>query len=195
MDATGAGARIEHDDNDLVARSRAGDRDAYGELVRRHTARVARIAAAQGVVGHDLDDVVQETFVRAWRSLARFRAGERFDRWLGGVATRTVKDHWRSRSRRRESADGDSIVPFLASAGPDPAGEAVREEERRAVLAALGRLTADQRAAITLYYFEEEPIAAVAETLGWGQSKTKVVLHRARRTLAEILAAQEVRHG
>jgi len=88
-------------DRALVAEAAAGGREAFDELVGRHQARIFNLARA--LVGDDgeADDLTQETFIRVWRALGRFRGDSAFRTWLYRVAINVIRSHLAARSRRR----------------------------------------------------------------------------------------------
>jgi len=112
----------------LIAAWQAGDEGAATELVRRHTRALARFLAAAGAAEADLEDVVQDTFVRAFRGLQRFRGQCQFRTWLLTIGGNALKDLGRQAGRR-------PVVPLeadVAAAGGDPHDETVaRESEAR----------------------------------------------------------------
>ena len=109
--------RIDPDER-LLGRLRAGDREAFTELVRRHAARVQRLAL--GVLGNaeDAEDATQEAFLRVFRTIDRFRGEAPLRVWLLRIALHCARDQRRKRLRRREVA---SAEPLLAAASEDPA--------------------------------------------------------------------------
>ena len=128
----GQGARGVDDAAALVERARGGDRDAFGELFRLHHGRVYRLARAH--LGEAADDVVAETFLRAWRGLGRYRpTGVPFAAWLYGIARHVVADELRRRSRVRVTAEV-----------PDRPSEPL-EDDRLTLAAAIRRLPERQR--------------------------------------------------
>src|SRR4029077_13900700 len=132
------------DDADAVARSRDGDLDAYAVLVAQYTLRAHRAAWLLGA-GEDADDVVQEAFVKAVRSLPKFRAGEPFAPWLLSIVANETKNLLRSRHRR------NALALRLSALGPDaaipdtPFDEAAASERRARLLAAVNALPDRER--------------------------------------------------
>src|SRR5260370_34939052 len=98
-------------DADLIAAWRAGDEGAAGELVRRHARAVARFLGGAGA-GDDVDDLVQETFFRAFRKIDGYRGGASFRTWVIGISPNALKEV-RRRSRRRPA------IPLETEAIPD----------------------------------------------------------------------------
>src|SRR5512135_1892587 len=83
------------DDGDLIARYLTGDEPAAAELVRRHTAPLARFLAIQGAPEDELEDLVQDAFFKAFRALGSFRGGASFRTWLLAIGSNLLKDRRR----------------------------------------------------------------------------------------------------
>src|SRR3954447_6027490 len=119
---TGRESRItaERQDTETLARVRAGDRDAYAELVRRHAPMAVRTASLLGA-GGDAEDVVQESFVKAYTNLHRFREGSAFRPWLLQIVANETHNLHRSAGRRsaRERSAWARTEPLLAAAELD----------------------------------------------------------------------------
>src|SRR3982750_3720453 len=129
--------RDEHTERDLVARWKAGDQRAATRLVERHAEAVTRFVRSLGA-RRDLDDVVQETFVRAFGSIDGFRGESSLRTWLFTIARRLVLDHRRSERRRGEQVevqDADARTEF------DALDTVVADETQRRMRAAVQRLT------------------------------------------------------
>ena len=104
------------DDTETVAQARAGDADAFRRLVERHSRNVFRLAYRMTRNEHDAEDVVQEAFLKAYRSLDRFEERSHFGSWIYRIAANCAYDSLRARERRQESAD--SVAIHDASNGP-----------------------------------------------------------------------------
>ncbi len=111
-------------DGDLIEAWRDGDEAAAGALVRRHATALARFLSGAGA-GEDVDDLVQETFFRAFRRIETFKGASSFRTWLMTIGSNILKDAWRRRSRRPVVALEDREIVDQAS---DPQGEAVAED-------------------------------------------------------------------
>jgi len=176
----------EPDEAFLVARARKGDASAFEEIVRRHQRRVYAVAL-RIVRAHDVaDDVSQEAFVRAWRSLDRFEAGRPFAPWVCRIAANLAINHVRSpRAREDGLPEGHLETP-----GPDPGPlAAVLDDEAGRVLdAAVASLPAEQRAVFVLRAVEEMSYEAIADALGLSPGTVMSRLFRAREKLARALA-------
>src|SRR5207244_8142188 len=125
----------------LIAAWRGGDEPAAAELVRRHARALARVLAGAGALEADVDDLVQETFIRAFRALGRFRGQCQFRTWLMTIGGNVLKDAHR-RSRRAH------VVPLgddLRDTDGDPHEQAVADEAERRLAVGLEGLTRLQR--------------------------------------------------
>src|SRR5688500_13678405 len=92
-------------DGELVDRSRAGDREAFGQLVERHQALVFAVALAATRERTRAEDVAQEAFVSAWRELGKLREHERFGAWVAGIARNVARGQRRTWARRQREAE------------------------------------------------------------------------------------------
>lgn len=168
----------------LLARARRGDAAAFEQVVLVHQRRVyataLRIVRSHAVA----DDVAQEAFVRAWRSLDRFDLSRPFGPWVRRIAANLAVNHVRS-PRNREEALPDREDP-TPRAG-DPLGQLLEAEAARALEAALGELPAEQRAVFILRSFEGLSYAEIGEALGVPAGTVMSRLCRAREKLVRAL--------
>jgi len=170
----------------LLARARKGDVAAFEEVVRRYQRRVYGVAL-RIVRAHDLaDDVAQEAFVRAWRSLDRFDLGRPFGPWICRIAANLAVNHVRSpRAREEGLPDGHAETP---SPDPGPLGTILDAEAKRVLDEAVAGLGPEQRAVFVLRAVEEMSYEEIAEALGISQGTVMSRLFRARERLARALA-------
>jgi RNA polymerase sigma-70 factor (ECF subfamily) len=181
-------------DAEAVARVRAGDADAFRLLMERHAGPVHRLATRMTGNAQDAEDVVQETFLRAYRNLARFEARSQFGSWLYRIAVNCAYDALRGRARRegRIEPAGDEAPAFETVAADDPGPDRLLAgaEVRRRVQAAMARMSALERSAFTLRHLEGRPTAEIAGLLGLPGEAAKQSVFRAVRKLREALADQ-----
>ncbi|MBJ3808405.1 RNA polymerase sigma factor [Streptomyces flavofungini] len=177
------------DEAAVIARVRAGEPEAYAELVRAFTGVALRAAAALGA-GSDAEDVVQQSFFKAYRALGRFRDGSSFKPWLLSIVANETRNTVRSAARQRSVAgreaaltEADPLIPESA----DPAVAALERERRAALLAALDRLGEDHRLVVTYRYLLEMDETETAQALGWPRGTVKSRLNRALRKLGRLL--------
>lgn len=170
-------------DRVLVDAARAGDVDAFEVLVRRHEGRVYRVALR--LLGSDADaqDATQETFVRAWRGLGRFRGESAISTWLFRIVTNRCLNVIVAR-RPVEGLDLD--LPLV---GGDPAEIAEQRERFAAVARSVVSLPPEQRAALVLRDFEGLSYEEVAAALGVSVAAVKGRIHRARLSMLRETAA------
>ena len=179
--------RVEADIDELVERSRHGDRAAFGELVRLHQHEVYTLAVR--LVGDRTlaADVTQEALVRAWKAITRFRGDSRFSTWLYRV-TANVAWTLKGRAARQATYDLDQMIrqPHADSSGdPEIAGE--RAELRANLKGALSRLPDHQRAIVVLKDVYGWSHREIADSMSISVTASKVRLHRAHLRLRDLL--------
>lgn len=170
-------------DTALIAAWRDGDEQAAAELVRRHARPLARFLAGAGAPESELDDLVQETFIRAFRSVDRFRGQCQFRTWLMAIGANVLKDFGRHSARRR-------VMPLdegVRDGAGDPHDHAVAREAESLLAEGLKQLSRLQREVFLLRAQQgleyEEIAAALATTPG----AARVHYHHAVRRLKEIV--------
>jgi RNA polymerase sigma-70 factor, ECF subfamily len=179
----------------IVRRAQEGDEAALVELVTSQQRYVYSIAL--GVVGNpaDAEDVTQNAVMRLLRSLPTYRAETKFTTWLYRLVTNLAIDHLRRNSKPVTSLDETQEGGYDVFEDPDPDIDPLvqldRQQTTERVRAALQQLPAVQRAALTMYYFEDLSYDEIAETLEIPLNTLKSHLHRAKRHMAELLSQTE----
>lgn len=184
--------QMEGSDAAIVLQVRAGDIDAFRGLVERHSRKVFHLAFRMTGNEHDAEDIVQETFMKAFRQLERFESRSSFGTWLHRIAANCALDHIRARKVRDDvaySPNADPAPVIDASAGCDPLPDEVvfGAEVREKVGAALNELTDAERSAFVLRHFEGMPIVEISKTMGLRDNATKNTIFRAVQKLRRIL--------
>jgi RNA polymerase sigma-70 factor, ECF subfamily len=185
-------------DADLLAAHVAGDHEAFGILFARHRDRLWAVAVRTMGNPHDAADGLQDGLVAAYRRAGTFRGDAAVTTWLHRVVVNACLDRIRATKVRRaeplpddldEYRDRGSVAasPATAAAPSDPADLAVADDRRRAVLAALATLPAEQRAALVLVDMEGYSVAEVAAVLGCAEGTVKSRCARGRDRLAGLL--------
>jgi RNA polymerase sigma-70 factor (ECF subfamily) len=180
--------RVERDkEKELIARAQAGDRAAFGTLVREHGDEVYTLARRLVGDPHLAADIAQEVLIRAWKALPHFRGDAALSTWLHRI---TVNTAWtqRRRARRHSGLPLDDFVEIAAAKGadhPEVAGEVL--ELRVRLRRALDSLPEPQRQVVVLKDVYDWSHAEIAEAMGISVSAAKVRLHRARARLARQL--------
>jgi RNA polymerase sigma-70 factor (ECF subfamily) len=174
---------------DLVQAARTGDRDALEDLVRVTYRGTYTLAFRLTGNEDDAKDVVQDAYLRAYKGLRRFRGDAQFTTWLYRITANCSANLLAKRARSRVEAlsDDDLVVDVRPEA--DPEVRMAGEDDRSRVSAALSHLPLKLRQVIVLRDIYDLPHGAIATELGISEAAAKVRLHRARRRLREILAA------
>jgi RNA polymerase sigma-70 factor (ECF subfamily) len=184
MDATEAAA--------VLDRARQGDSEAFRALVEQHSRSVFRLAFRMTGNEQDAEDVVQESFLRAYRQLGRFESRANFGTWLYRIVSNCSVDLMRSKQARHDQVRGDSLdeaaVNLPAADVPGPERIAQSAEIERRVQDALRELSPLERAAFTLRHYEGRSIDEISATLGLGTSAAKHSVFRAVKKLRAALA-------
>jgi len=184
MDATEAAA--------VLARARQGDSDAFRALVEQHSRSVFRLAFRMTGNEQDAEDVVQESFLRAYRQLGRFESRANFGTWLYRIVSNCSVDLMRSKQARHDQVRGDSLddgtMELPAADVPGPERMAHSAEIDRRVQDALQELSPLERAAFTLRHYEGRSIDEISAALGLGTSAAKHSVFRAVKKLRVALA-------
>src|SRR3569832_2774964 len=124
---------MEMTDLAAVSRARSGDADAFRGLVEQHSRSIFRVAYRMTANEHDADDVVQETFLRAYRQIDRFEERANFSTWLHRIAINCALDLLRARSRHDKQYGGDVASVELSSTAPAPDRVAISAELQQPV--------------------------------------------------------------
>ena len=180
------------DEQELVERAREGDARAYEALVRRYQDLAFRTAYVIAGGAADAEDAAQEGFVKAWYALPRFRAGAPFRPWLLAIVANEARNRRRSGRRQDDLALRVAEDRPSGDAAPSPEAAALAGEQRRLLLAAVGRLAEADRQVIACRYFlelgEEETAGVLACRRGTVKSRTSRALARLREQLGEEAA-------
>jgi RNA polymerase sigma-70 factor (ECF subfamily) len=183
------------DDAVLIQRSRRGDNDAFGTLVRRY--QDSLFNGIYRMVGdyHDAADIAQDVFLKAYRALESFRGTASFSTWLYRIAVNTCISRRRSLAARKAhlhvglatgADDGTDCDPPAPDPSPPQAAQSREDWER--MEEALGKLPEDYRMAVVLRDIEGYSYAEIAAMLDCSQGTVKSRLYRAREMLRKMLA-------
>jgi RNA polymerase sigma factor (sigma-70 family) len=188
------GSAGEPSDDVLVARVRAGERDAFAGLGRRYGGVARRTAVLLGA-GPDADDVVQEAFVKAYRALGGFRSGAELRPWLLRIVANETRNAQRAGRRRavRErspAAVPDVLLPGAATAA-DPAERALAGDRLRGLWLRVHALPEPQRHVLVCRYLLDLDEAETATVLGLARGTVKSRTSRALRRMRSLLDAAD----
>lgn len=179
------------DETPLVRAAQAGDGRAFAEIVRRYQRAMYRVAYGFVRNPADADDVAQETFVRAYQALGRFRVGEPLYPWLARIASNTALSLLRRRRRKPETP----LEPLLEAGqqwgtDDDPADRAASAEQARHLREAMAELKPEHQAVLVLRVVEDLSYDEIAKTLAVPAGTVMSRLSRARAELKAKLAAR-----
>jgi len=181
--------RMEGNEFEWVAQARAGDPEAFRQIVESHSRKIFKTAFRLTGTEENADDVVQETFLRAYRNLHRFDARAQFGTWLYRIAINCSMDLMRKESRRaaRETTEDKVEIADLATDDPRPDRLAASSELGRAVSAVLKELSPTERTAFVLRHFEGYSSVEIGRMLGIRSGATRNAVFRAVRKLRSAL--------
>ena len=179
----------------FVAKARLGDANAFRVLVERHSRPLFHLAYRMTGNQHDAEDVVQESFLRAYRQLGKFDERASFGTWLYRIATNCSLDVMRSRKRRAKQEAGpeaavsemEDPVLSLPSGDPTPDRVAMSGEVRERVAEAMNQLSASERTAFVLRHFEGMRMEDISRVLGCQPGAAKHSVFRAVQKLRRAL--------
>ena len=181
----------EAEDGELVPRFLRGEESAFEALVVRHQGRVFATVRRYARREDEVQDIVQEIFLKVHQKLSTFRGEAPFHHWLMRLAVRTCYDFLRAHQRNKESlfadlnpGETDLLDRFVAA--PEEAGDD-EDAARSLVERILEQLSPSSRLVITLLEIEERSVKEIAELTGWSQTAVKVRAFRARREMRKRL--------
>jgi RNA polymerase sigma-70 factor, ECF subfamily len=166
---------------DLVTRACQGDQEAFRLIFERYSRPV--ISFVYDLVGDRelAEELAQETFVRAFRSLRNLRSEAKLSTWLFGIAKNVARESLRARARDSRHVDlEDQLVLDLSDRGPVPVSQLLNKELNEVVQRSLASLDDDKRLVFTLKVFQQCSYEEIAEITGFSIPKLKTDLHRAR---------------
>src|SRR5208282_2754287 len=176
---------------ELISAARQGDAASFEPLITKYQGRVFATARRYARRESEVEDIVQEVFIKAFQKLDGFRGEAPFEHWLMRLAVRTCYDFLRGHQRNRETAftelsepESDWLDRFVVE--PDSASEDA-DAARELIDKVLSRLSPPARLVITLLEIEERSVKEIAEMTGWSAPLVKVRAFRARAEMRRIL--------
>jgi len=178
-------------DAQAVKRVLDGDTEAFEVLVRAHQEHLFRLLSRH-LPHSEVAEAAQEALLDAYQNLSKLREPERFKAWLSSIALRRSADFWRENHRRAERGvdfSSPEELAWLEDVMQEDSSRRFEEmtgrmEAARLVAVLMEEVGPEDRIALELYYGEEYDVAEIGEMMGWGESKVKVRLHRARKKMA-----------
>ena len=183
-------------DLEVIGKVRAGDTAQFELLVLKYQPRIFAIARKYARLERDVEDIVQEVFLKAFRRLETFRAESPFEHWLTRLAVHTCYDFLREHQRNREQAISDFTPEdsnWLQNLPEDqPHDETSASAARALVHRVLEQLPPDARLIITLLEIEDRTVKEISQLTGWSVPLVKVRAFRARAALKKCLARMDI---
>jgi RNA polymerase sigma factor (sigma-70 family) len=180
----------EFNDEELVAQSLAGNRNAFGQIVVRYQTLICSLAySATGSLAQS-EDLSQETFVTAWRQLAALREPEKLRSWLCGIARNLSRRTLRGQEREpAHDAEPLESLPETPATEAHPLAQAISREEEAILWRSLERIPETYREPLILFYRQHNSVAQVAQVLELSEEAVRQRLARGRKLLHEEVAA------
>lgn len=175
-------------DEELVRLAADGDREAFEELVRRHADPLHRVVLRFTGDPGEAEEVVQEAFLRAWRSIGRFQGRSQFFTWLYRIGVNEAKRRYERRRRHTSTGSLEDSGVEIADWSDAPAPRAERRDLARSLERAIAALPPDHRLPLILRDVEGLSTAEAAEIMELGEAAFKSRLHRARMSVREAVA-------
>lgn len=171
-------------DAELIAGWQRGEEESAAELVRRHAAPLSGFLQGAGAPDEDLEDLVQETFFRAFRRLSTFRGGASFRTWVMAIGSNALKDLWRKRKRRHViPLEGREVVDERS----DPHGESQATDLEERFAASVTRLPPLQRDVFLMRAQQGAAYEEIAAALDTTPGAARVHYHHAVKRLKKML--------
>jgi RNA polymerase sigma-70 factor (ECF subfamily) len=170
---------MEGSDGDLVQAVRAGRREAYDELIRRHAGRIRAVCRSRLGPRGPVDDMVQEAFLRAFRAIATLDDPDKFGSWAYGIALRSCLDWLKAKERTQVSTDALGIEPSRMADEP---------ERHEKLLEQIDALPEAYREVVLLFYYKKQTYREMSLFLDLSPAAINARLTKARALLRERLA-------
>lgn len=178
-------------DGALIKAAQRGDREAAAWLYRRHVERIHRICYRIVMDSSQVQDCVQEVWLKVFGNLDRFRSGRSFAAWLNTVAVNTAIDFYRKWVRQRNYLDIDEThVETLTAVKQEDTQRLDNALIQQQIQEALTEISVNQRTAFILRYYEEMPTAEIARILGCAEGTVRVHIRRSLLALRARLAGK-----
>ena len=181
------------DDAELLQRIRSGAPEEFAELVRRHQSHVFAILYRYERDHHRLEDLAQDTFLKAWRSLGQFDGRAPFQHWLSKIAVHAALDHLRKQKRTQKEIGfpelGEDALDWLHSDNKQSDLDA--SQAREILSAAMRKLSPEDQLVLTLLEIEDRSVKEISALTGWTAVTVRVRALRARARLRKALEGLE----
>src|SRR6187200_3303399 len=173
-------------DNEIISRVLKGEQNAYAELVNRYQAYVFTLVLRMIKSREDAEEVAQDVFIKAYRSLADFRGESKFSTWLYTIANTSSITFLRKKKLDIQSLDNENTFELADSVDSGFRANLVEQKSKQSMVnSAIAMLSPEDAEVITLFYKNEQSLQEIAQILKLEANTVKVRLHRARTRLKE----------
>ncbi len=174
-------------DIELIEQTLAGDQSAYADLVKRHQRFVFTLAMRFAKTREDAEEIAQDCFIKAYRSLESFQGGSKFSTWLYSIVYTTAMTALRKKRVDTDSIDDENTYIQIENTGGYDVNNVENKSRSFYLNQAIAQLLPDDATIITLFYKGEQSLEEIAQTMGMEANTVKVKLFRARQRLKEKL--------
>ncbi len=182
-------------DESLIEMALRGSQQAYSLLAYRHEALLRSVIRRYFSDPNEVEETLQDTYIRAFQSMHSFRGDCKFSSWLYRIAFSVAINRLKSNQRHAQRMDGSIGPDSLGLAyTPEEMNRVEKEETRRWLLQAMSLLSGHDAWVLQLFYLEEQSIQEICKASGWTESNVKSKLSRARQRLRSIIEAQFTLH-
>lgn len=173
-------------DNEILSSVLRGNQQAYAEIVKRYQNFVFTIALRYTPIREDAEEIAQDCFIKAYRSLADFRGDSKFSTWLYTIVTTTCLTFLRKKKLEVHSLDNERVFEVADSQDSGFQANQVEQKSRVGMVnQAINLLSPDDAQIITLFYKGEQSLEEIGQAMGLEPNTVKVRLHRARQRLKD----------
>jgi RNA polymerase sigma-70 factor (ECF subfamily) len=175
-----------YSDTELIKKVLGGEKAAYADLMKRHQRFVFTLALRFAKNREDAEEIAQDCFIKAYRSLNTFRSTSKFSTWLYSIVYTTAMTFLRKKRLDIQSIDTEAGLLNIQNHVSDLNADDVEHKSKMVfVNRAIDQLSPDDAAVITLFYQGEQSLEEIGQALGMEANTVKVKLHRARHRLKE----------
>ena len=175
------------DDQKLIEALQNGDTKAYAQLVNRYKDLVFTLAIRMLKHREEAEEVAQDTFIKVFKSLSKFKGDSKFSTWIYKVTYNTCLDRLKKQKREQQVVSIDEFNTNQIKSIDNALDKMENEEREKAIQDCIQLLPADDAFLLTLFYFEEQSLEEIAKVIGLTANNVKVKLFRSRKKLTSIL--------
>tara|TARA_R110002072_G_scaffold71652_11_gene171631 strand:- start:70 stop:648 length:579 start_codon:yes stop_codon:yes gene_type:complete len=167
-----------------------GDTNAFALLVDRYKDLVYTLTLRMLKNREEAEDVSQDTFIKAYKSMGRFKGDSKFSTWIYRIAYNTSLDRLKKNRKHFNDVAIDEFTEHQVKTMDNALSQLENEERNQAIQKCLAQLPSDDAFMLTLYYFEDQSLDEISKVIGLTPNNVKVKLFRSRKKLATIMKAQ-----